>query len=258
MKTNLFLLVVGLCLLAVVSMGWAQDAESVGSPYDSLYRAEGLHSTHLSLCVDKTLREVSNAGIVMPLEAQHYYGQIGIDPHPWLTVSAGLGSSLLSPVPAGSDEEPSMMWMVGAEVRLLQFDITEPSFLTARCRVDVSASHWDNSSEVFDQEVTWTETRAALIGRAEFFVQELGADFSVYPYSIVYSIGAVYSDVDGDVNAPPGVGPWLEFPVIEFEDVEHVGILAGIELKIAYNLALEWEARMFNEVSHTVGLRYSF
>lgn len=44
----------------------------------------------------------------------------------------------------------------------------------------------------------------------------------------------------------------------EFGEQEDVGILAGIDLKLAYNLALEWEARVFENVCHTIGIRYSF
>jgi hypothetical protein len=248
----------GLCVLAVASTGWSQDTEIAGSRYDSLFHAEGLHAIHLSLHVDKTLREVSNAGTVMDLEAEHYYGQLGIDPLKWLTVSAGVGSSVLTSVPEGSEENASLLWMIGAEARLLQFKIKEPSFLASRCRLDAYASYWDNSSEVFGQEANWTETRAALLGSAEFFVADLGNDISAYPYSVVYSIGVVFSDLEGDITAPAGVGPWTGFPVLAFEDEEHVGVLGGVEIKIAYNLVLEWEARIFNNVSHSIGLRYSF
>jgi hypothetical protein len=54
------------------------------------------------------------------------------------------------------------------------------------------------------------------------------------------------------------VGRFADFPVVDFEEEEHAGLLGGIQLKLAHNLALEWEARVFNEVCHTVGVRYGF
>lgn len=258
MKTNMLVLVVGLLSLVVLAPCLSQEATSMDADYDSLFRSDGLYSTHFTLRFDKTLREVDNAGVVADLEAEHYYAVVGVDPLAWCTVSAGIGQSLISPVPDGSDEEPSMMWMVGAEARLWQLDVDEPSFLACKCRIDASASYWENNGEIFGRDVTWNETRAALIGRAEFFVDDLGSDLSVYPYSIVYSVGVVYSSLDGEIDVTAGMPPWAGFPVIDFGEQEDVGILAGINLKVAYNVALEWEARVYENVCHTIGIRYSF
>jgi len=258
MKTNVVFAFAGLLLLVTVPTSPGLSVDETLPEYDSLYRVEDMYSLHISLLFDKTVREVSESGVVARLEAEHYYGRFAADPLPWLTVGAGIGQSLISPVPDGSDEEASLMWMVGAEARVLQFDVTEPSFLTCRCRIDASASYWHNSGEICDQNVDWTEARAAVIGSAEFFVQGLGEDLSAVPYSIVYSVGAVFSKLDGDVDRPADAAPWAEFPVVDFGQEEHTGILAGIELKVAHNVAFEWEARVFNEVCHTLGVRYSF
>jgi len=240
MKINQFLsgvLCLGLCVVPLA----ADDGGAV-SPRESLFRAESLELWTVGVAGEKQERgiEAGNLGVEV-LESMRLYGTLSCDVLSWLAICVGAGQTELEEDSASGHENGEFMWMSGLRMNIFEHEVFDPYFLACLCRVQATASYWAYESELSGETVDWQEWRYATAFQVEFFVDDSRNDRGVCPYSTVFSVGPVYSDIDGD-----------------FEEDKALGVLLGLDLKLAGNLSVGWESRLFDDATHGVNVAFHF
>jgi hypothetical protein len=204
--------------------------------------------------VEKVYRDLEGCGMTQTLEARQAYGFISYDILPWLSVNAGAGQAELKPVPTDGYEDAEDLWTVGAGLNLWEYDIKDPSFMACRLRVQAQLSYWDQDAEIAEQHTEWEEWRFATTVSAEFFTGPFGGDTTLHPYSIVFFVGPLLSEIDFESCAV--LSPTL--PDNSLHEDRTVGVLGGVDVKLAHNLSFGWEARAFEDVSHSFNVAFHF
>lgn len=256
MKTYFMLavvLAVNCCLLVSPSAGAGAD-----SPRDSMVHADSLDRISVGVAYEKQKRDVEDTfGHTGLLESRHLYGFLAVDIFPWLTVRGGGGQTEVKPGKLMDYGDEGDLWMAGVRLNLWQHDVTAPAYLACRCRVQASGSYWEHDTDFYGEDLEWDEKRVALLFQAESFVESYGRGMRVYPYSVIFSAGPVYSEVDVDMDAVPA---WA-VPTsgrLELEEDDSLGILASVDVNFAYNFSMGWQTRFFDEWTHGVNLAFHF
>jgi hypothetical protein len=258
MKTMTASLVVVLaCVLLVPA---SLQASSAGDPAASLTSAENLSRLSVGVGWDADQRPVTT-GSAAPdgrLESNSLYGWAGLDLCAWMTIKGGYGVTEAKEMPYGDYGDSENMWVLGVVANLWEHKITQPSYAASVLRLRASYMHWDHEAGVGDGLMSWEEDRLSLVFAAEFIVQHALDNAENMPFSTVFTIGPTLSRIDGDSSssasiAVPGDGD------VSFEETEDVGLLIGIDLKLAPNLSVGWEGRLIDgDMSHTVAAAFHF
>ncbi len=227
-------------------------------PRESIFYNTDLENLSIGLGFDREerlLRQVGGSTMGV-FKADSGYAIVGYDLNPWLSVEAALGQSEAKSDSSGSDDQSDEkeMWMLGMQFNIWQGDIFEPAYLTSRCRVQSSISLWKRGAVEYGNDINWDEFRADLVFSIESFVRGLGEDKSETPYSLTVLAGVVHSSFTFD-GVLAGTAAGVDST---FDEDESMGLLAGVRLKLHHNLWLEYEARVYEETSHTANLMYHF
>ena len=194
-------LVFGLCILVSPSQGAGAD-----SPRDSFLHARNLDRLSVGAAYEKQKRDLADEfGQTGALVARHAYAYLSLDVFSWLTINGGVGQTELKPQKLMTYGDEDEMWMAGVRLNLWEHDVVDPSFLVCVCRLQAAASYWEHAGDAWGGNLEWEERRAALLFQAESYVLDFGKDTGTYPYSVIFSIGPVYSEIDLETDVPP---PW--------------------------------------------------
>ena len=194
------------------------------------------------------------SGDTYELEAQHMYGFAAIDILPWLTINGAAGISEIKPAPLEGYGDDDSLWMAGVTASLWEHVVEDPSFLACLCRLQLSHQHWERGAEFGGTDIDWEEDRTSLTLRTEFFVDTEDQRLSPYPYSVVFIVGPVYSEVD--MTVPQGG----RFPLngAKVTEDRDLGVLLGVDLLVASNFSVGWEGRIYKEATHSINLVFHF
>jgi hypothetical protein len=251
--TLLSVLLLAFTLTVLPQTGFSQ----VDTPNSSLFYPTNLDNISFTIGFEDQQRELrldTDPGTVTLMDAEHMYGMLSCDLAPWITASAGLGNTKVNgddDIGQQDSDKRREMWTVGVTAGLWGRTIFDPDFMACHTRVQAGLSHWSHNAKISDESIQWDELRASLILSTEVFAKEFGEDETMYPYSITFSIGGVYSDIAMDVEAP-------DQSIVKLRENDSQGFVAGIGLKIAHNLSLGWEARVFEKTSNSIKLAYHF
>lgn len=228
-------------------------------PRESLFYDADLENVSVTLGFDREerlIRQTLGGSATEMFKADSGYVVLGYDVNPWMMVSVGAGQSKIKPDSDRSsldDNDQKGMWMMGLQANIWQTDIFEPDYLTSRCRLQSSFSFWKRDSTVYGNSVSWDEVRADFLFSIESFVSGLGEDKSETPYSLILFAGAVYSSYSLE-----GATDISYSPDVTFEELESTGLIAGAKFKLHHKLWLGYEARVYEETSHSASLTYHF
>jgi len=249
MKTYLLPFAVFLVLFVAIVSSAPAAAES---PRDSLVRSKDLSRFTIGATLDKQKRRLVYAtGETGVLESRHAFGTLSCDVLPWIAVSVGGGETKVKPVPLHGYGDGESMWMAGVVVSFWEYDLLDPSFLRTRNRLQASISYWEHDTREQYTDLEWEETRAALVLRSECFVEDFGDDLSVYPYSIVFIVGAVHSEIDGVMGMAPGAE-------IDVGEDKTLGVLLGADVNVSHNVTIGVESRIFEDSTLGVNVGIHF
>ena len=229
-------LVACLCASYAVAQGSGAD-----SPRKAVIRPPSLDLLAVGVSTEWETRTLeSSPGAGMDLETRSTFARLYLDILPFATVNAGGGLSQVNE-DIGGYGDAEFMWTAGGTVSIFEHDVSEPPFAACRLRLQAFASYWEKESGGGDSVMAyeWEETRAGATVSAEFFSEPFGAKVNAFPYSAVFSFGPVFSDVDMDVISPSGR---VTQTLSEKEDV---GLLVGIDVKLARNVSVAWEGRIY-------------
>jgi len=247
-------LVFGLCILVPPLQGAGAD-----SPRDSFWHARSLDRLSVGGAYEKQERDLEDEfGLTGALEARHVYAFLSLDVFSWLTVNGGVGQTEVKPQKLMTYADEDEMWMVGVRLNLWEYDIVDPSFLASVCRLQAAASHWEHDGDAWGGNLEWEEQRAALLFQAESYVLDFGKDPGTYPYSVIFSIGPVYSEIEMETDIPP---PWtasIPSPKVDLEEEDSLGLLGSIDVNIAHNFSVGWEVRVYDQATHAVNVAFHF
>lgn len=249
----------GRVFFAVVLLSFVLSSHA-DLPRESICYNADLDDLSIGVNFDREERLLTQSGsgpLSGIFNADSIYAVVGYDVNPWFSVSGGLGQSEAKPEATGSSADPSeekTMFMLGAQANIWQGMIFEPDYLTSRCRIQASFSFWKRDSSVYEMPVNWDEVRADLLFSIESFVTGLGEDKTETPYSLILVGGVVYSSMSLD-GTLTGITPNQQ---LTFTEEEATGFMAGAKLMIHHNLSLGYEARIYEEISHTASVTYHF
>ena len=258
MKTTMSISLAGFaCILfALTCQGAGRGASS---PDTSWARSEGLPRLSIEAAFEKEERDLRFEGVPesVVFKMRDAYVLAGLDLAPFLTIQGGGGGTEVEPgADAGGYGDSDSLWTVGATLNVWETPVETPPYLAHVLRLQATYSYWDYEAEVWGYDMSWNETRAAVLFSAEFFRDDPEPVYAA-PVSAVLSFGPVYSALDGDLNVPaeffPGSGG-----VLDFEEDEDIGFLVGFDINLAPNLSLGYEARIFDETAHTIRGAFHF
>ena len=250
--TLLTILFVGLVIIASPSSGLCQ----ADAPNSSMFYPKNLNNISLAIGLDDQQRELKMPGDAPAalLDAEHIYGVLSCDLAPWITASVGAGSTKLNADQSTGQTDNDKrrgMWMVGITSGLWGRTIYDPDFMACHTRISAGLSHWSHDARIGDATAEWEELRATLLFSAEVFARDFGEDETMSPYSIIFSLGGIYSDISMDVDT---VGQ----PSVSLSDSDGQGFIGGVTIKMAHNFSLGWEARVFEKTTNSARLAYHF
>ena len=249
-------------VLVLSLCAWPQRSEATGAdtPRDSLIHIENLDFLAIGAVYEKQKRDlVDEWGNPGRLESRHAYAFLSMDVFWWLTVNAGIGRTELKPAKLMTYGDEKDLWTAGVRANLWEHDVTDPTFMVHRFRVQATGSYWEHEADYLGHDLTWEEWRAALLFQAESFVSNFGYDTTVYPFSVIFSVGPVYSEIDMEADIPfPWGGPALPAGMVDIEEEDDVGVLISIDVNIAHNFSAGWECRLFDEATHSANIAFHF
>jgi len=250
-----------LCCLALTAVAFLPAAgQWADSPEYSLSRSEDLSFLAISASGesgDRAMRD--SVGLVRDFEIRNAYLLVTCEILPWLSVNAGGGQGQLRVNQNHAYSNEEALWTAGARANLWEYEVKSPSFLISRLQIHANLSYWDGEANIPEDtsKIDWNEKRAELIFSAERFVTHPGSDHTVYPYSLLFFLGPVFSDFSIDATAPVSSSDGTTLNSSIDEDEEFGGI-AGANLFISYDLSLGYEARIFSGATHKITLAYHF
>lgn len=228
-------------------------------PSESIFHSENLSRLGIGAVYDEHLREVQDIGFNKGmLEARSLYGLISLDVLPWLTLNGGAGQTEMKEPDNTGYQDGKSMWTAGAKASFWQHDLVDPVFLSCRCRLQAMGSYFSHDDTLYDKEFYWEEWRGALLVSAEFFVRDFGRDKTVYPYSTVFFVGPAFSDLEVEAWYLPGTTTAQAVAGREAEESRQYGAMLGFDLKLAHNLDVGWQGRIFDHTANNVSLTFHF
>ncbi len=235
-------------------------AQWADSPEHSLTTSDDLSCLGLSITGEDGDREISDStGLVQDMELRNYYALVSCDILPWLSINLGGGQSELRLNVANEHSDGDTLFTTGVRANLWDYEVKDPSFFVSRLQMHLNLSYWDSEADMPNNggTIEWNEKRAELIFSAERFVIHPGTDHTVYPYSLLLFAGPVYSnlDIDASKSLSGNNGNTLTSSI---DEEEELGLIAGGDLFISFNLSLGYEARIFSSALHKVTLAYHF
>jgi len=179
------------------------------------------------------------------LRARVYSGQVGFDVLHWLSVFATAGRSEAKLDFEDEYHDGEFKWSAGAKANWWHLDVIDPTFIAGRLGVQSTLEFAQYRSGSDNDEIKWNEGYADLTLSYEVFVEQM-KDLYQYPYSLVLYGGPALSKLDGELGDT------------DFSESKLVGLIGGVDLYLAHNLALGGQVLYFDETSFSVSLRYHF
>lgn len=259
MKTITLRVAVVSALLLLTASERAAIGRGADWPTRSLTSAEDIGFLSVGLEFEEKKRDVhddthSNA----ILRSRAVYALLSCDLWSWLTLTGGAGQIEAKPHKYHDYEDSGLLWTAGARTVLWDHYVMDPHFLAHRLRLDAEITYWEYESEYFGYDLEWEEIRATLIFSAEVYVEDRGMNRDVYPYSVVFSAGAVYSELEGEAGIPLSGFASAGGDTVDFEGAEDVGGLLGVDIYISHNWSISGQARLFKNTTLTVGSAFHF
>lgn len=222
-------------------------------------RTTNLSFLSVAVSYEELKRDVrSDKHDIAVLRGHDVLAQLSVDLLDIVTLTGGAGYVQAKPHKYFGYEEKGLMWMGGARATLWTHTIEDPTFLACQLRLDTAISYWEYESQYLGYDLTWDEIRGQVTVSAELYVQDGGRDLSVYPYSIVFQTGAVYSRLDGDSGTPFAEVDGIPGTPATFSESEPWGVLVGVDLYLAHNFSISGEARLHTGSTYLLGAAYHF
>ena len=226
------------------------------SPRESLWKDPSLGRLSVGTAWEKERRELAGPGFEGSfLETRGWYLHAGLDVLPWLAVYGGGGQHEAKSAPLLGYGDYEGRWMGGVRADVWERHVESPDFLDSIWRIQAAYHYADNSASFETAEMDWAESRASVTLRTEFIVRPAAAGDKVVPYSAVLSAGPVLSQIDGTRRDIEG---GERRPGVDFEEDSDLGLLLGLDVRLAQNVSVDWQARLFEDDTHTVGVVYHF
>lgn len=184
------------------------------------------------------------------LEANHGMGYVGIDILSWLAVFGAVGGTSAKVQDADGYGNTRVNWAAGLSANLWHLDVTDPEFLAGSLSLRVLGEYSQFKSGDSDtDEIKWQEWFATLLASYEIFVTD-SIDLDQIPFSLVLSVGPVFSKLDGTFD--------VSGQKLDFSEEQSYGIGGGVEVFIANNLSLGGQVQYYDSVTYGANLRYHF
>lgn len=251
--------IVGFAAVSLCALMWSCAAQARGLyfPRNAVYHQRDLSFLAVGAAVEEEQRKM-DAAESFTFEARNAYGFVAVDVAPWATVLGGLGISEAETPDSEQFDDDGDMWFAAINATFWEHYVTEPEFLACRAAISASAGYWDREAEREDGAgVAWEEVRLAAVVSAEFFVEPRHDEHAV-PYSLLLFAGPIFSDLDVDADQALTGGGAGNAVGYAYEAEEEVGLVAGADVKLAWNLSIGYEARAFDKVSHNLTLAFHF
>jgi hypothetical protein len=242
----------------VVSLWLAAGSVRAGGadlPKDCLVNAEDLSFLSIGLGWEKGKRSLDgDLYDKQIMESRDLFATLTIDVFPWLTIVGGGGETEVKPAPQMAYLDQKPMWLGGIRFNLLEHEILKPAFLESVFRMQAQGTMTGHDGTYQGEDVEWTETRVALLGRMEVFPEQWTIDREEEPFSADFFVGSVFSEIDGDY-LPTGDGSIAN---ADFTETDDVGLLLGVDVNIAPQFSVGYEARIFENGTHNVNAAFHF
>ena len=171
---------------------------------------------------------------------------LSYDVLPFLSVNTGMGDVLGGMNVDGALDDSGLMWKIGFKLNLWEHDVVDPTFLECRIRFRTSFAYSDYTIERDEIDLEWAEWFGTFTVSLEFFVDDHGRNLSVYPYSILYYVGPVYSDLADASDFPGSLVDRSNDGADSIDERDDVGLLAGIDLYLSHNFCIGWQGRFYD------------
>jgi hypothetical protein len=213
----------------------------VVSPQEDLGKWNNMSRLSLAGTYHVQEREVTLQGANTVVEVKNVLAHIGLDLTDWLSVVGTVGRNRL--YPRGRDRYDDMrdVWGAGLELRTLEHDITAPELMKGKISFLLQGQYFDMDAGDGNSEIKWEEVLVDLKLRYELFAFGDGEDTVRLPYSTVFFLGPVWSDIRGDL-----------------ESRHDVGVVTGVAAFVTPNISLAWELQFYEKATHTLALGYHF
>lgn len=220
------------------------------APPGSAVLIDNLTRLSVGVSYENGERDWQVPGGIETFKTRGWYGIASFDIVSFLTVNGGAGKSetkIGQGMPYGDEDS---LWTAGVTLNVWEHPIDLPLWMASTLRMQVAYSYWEGETGLDGDTLEWNENRTALIFSSEFLRPvEIESALNI-PYSTVFSIGPVWSSLEGDDDSGEAT--------LEADD--DFGLLLGLDLKLAQNLSLGWEGRMFddNNLTHSANLVFRF
>lgn len=234
-------------LAALVGAAWVLTHPAFGDgahwPWEPLIASEDVGFAAVAAGFEYVHRLVDVDGVGRRrFVARCGYGTLSLDLARWLTVFGGAGETearFPNPRQYGQEE---LLWLVGARASLWEFPITSPAFLASRIRFQAGLTSLHHRSDLEPGSLEWSETRTALLVRAERLAENWRRLADPAPYSLTLYAGPVWSVLDGKLEGDAVVQRWGRWSTT-FEENHALGVTGGATLWITRRLSAGAEAR---------------
>ena len=231
------------CVIALIGVSaLAGTSGMVVTPREDLRVWNDLSRWSLGGTYQVQQREVHGVfGRNQEIELRTAVAHLGFDVTGWLSASAFGGKTRLEPKGQPRYDDMHEIWGLGLSARLATHQIEGPELLRGQVGLLADAYYHEYRAGEDEGELEWEEWVGALKLRYELFAFGDGEHRDWLPYSTVFALGPVYSDITGDLEAR-----------------QTYGVLAGLAAFITPNLSLGWELQYFEQPTHSVTLGFHF
>ena len=176
----------------------------------------------------------------------------GYDAANWLTVFTTIGSSAFKFSDMVEYGDNNLKFSAGLQGNIWQTDIIDPEFmagtLTLKSVLEFSAYQVDEKDEGIDGY--WMEYYFAIPVCYEIFADK-SDNLQQIPYSLVISVGPVFSFIDGDIDGLSGSNSGLR-------GEKSVGVIGAIDIYFAHNVSIGCHVEYIDDATIGGSLTYHF
>ncbi len=240
MKSQALSTLVGIFVASLALPASAMPIGSGNDGYDYLFKGNKLDWLSAGIYILDTDRGIQFDGTTVSskLKTRQRLVYIGINAGRWFSVY-GLGGEAEARIGAAPYSDPESVYGGGVRINLLDHEVTEPTLMEDRWRVNLGAQYTMNETSMGTVTWDWEELSVALTFG---IVNDTLGNKYYTPESIVLYIGPIYSALDSD----------------RFSEKDDIGMVGGMEIFFTDSISLDVEVQRFEDTSLGAGLNIHF
>lgn len=184
-------------------------------------------------------REVSRNGFIYDFETGSFFGYLGYDIVPWLTLFGAAGATEAELSNGSTSDDSNAEFMAGFNANILDQSILDPLLMEDRFTVNASAYASVGSADFAHEDATWMEINAQLTAS---LINDLDGSKVFWPEAIAVFGGPVYSDFESD----------------SFDEENTFGLTGGIEVFFTKRVSMNAGVESFEDSSYFSGVHVRF